>query len=87
MLLIIGEMALIEYLCVAGDSQEECLGCGKTYLTFSSPLNERNFCRDCLNETGSNNNDFPAKKFSYADSGSEESYGTEIDDHEEIEEK
>lgn len=70
----------------AGDSQEECLGCGKTFLTFSSPLNDRNFCRDCLNERSpQNNNEFPGKKFSYADSASEEeSYTTEIDEHEEI---
>ncbi|XP_065210026.1 zinc finger and SCAN domain-containing protein 2-like [Planococcus citri] len=67
------------------DSQEECLSCGKTFLTFSSPLNDRNFCRECLNERSpQNNNEFPGKKFSYPDSASEEeSYTTEIDEHEE----
>lgn len=68
-----------------GDSQEECMGCGKTYLAFSTPLNGKNFCRSCSNDASTpNQTTFPTEKFSsYTDSGSDESYVTENEDNEE----
>ncbi|XKL63944.1 hypothetical protein PGB90_006308 [Kerria lacca] len=67
------------------DSQEECMGCGKTYLAFSTPLNGKNFCRSCSNDASTpNQTTFPTEKFSsYTDSGSDESYVTENEDNEE----
>lgn len=76
--------------CIPGDSQEECLGCGKMFVAFSTPINGRHYCRSCSNETNTPQSpvNFQEKKFSvYSESGSEESYATEIEDHEEANEK
>lgn len=77
---------LISYVLIfTGDTQEECLGCGKTFLAFSASINGRNFCRTCSKDTSTpNSSDFSKKFPSYTtDSGSEESYATEAEDNEE----
>lgn len=68
-----------------GDTQEECLGCGKTFLAFSASMNGRNFCCTCSKDASKpNSSDFSTKFPSYTtDSGSEESYATEAEDNEE----